>query len=251
MMAAERHLYLFPDAGPALAYDALLDLLADDGEALGRFARACRRFVIVPDSEVMALRSALSRRGRSHTYADVEAALYELALEELPGSWAAGRERLRRRVRGRNDEDGARTAATAIEDLVAGETVWLRELALLAEDTPDYSRLREVSARVWAALRRRRQDFGPEHFSEYVHEVMCAVFPYARGAAWDYKWAGDLARRALVYVAERAPACPDTSASDEVARAYEEVVAAAEVEDRRRYRRALREWVAATRTGDV
>lgn len=246
MMAAERHLCLVPDAGPVLAYEALLDLFADDGEATARFERACRRFVLLPDGEVMALRSALARQGCSHTFDDVEAALYALALEELPKSWAAGRERLRLRVRDRDAGGGAPKAATAVEDLVAAETVWLRELWLLAEDPPSYLRLREVSSRVWAELRRHGRTFDPEHFSEHVHEVVRAVFPHAPGAAWDTAWADVLAKRAIAYVGKRVPTRSGGTASAELDRAHDEVVAAAEAEDRRRYRRALREWVAAT-----
>lgn len=245
-MAAVRHLSAVPDPEPVRVYEALLDLLAEYKEASARFESVCRRYTIFPDGEVLVFRAVLVRHGQHCRYEDVEAALYALALEELPKSWAAGRERLRLRVRDRDAGGGAPKAATAVEDLVAAETVWLRELWLLAEDPPSYLRLREVSSRVWAELRRHGRNFDPEHFSEHVHEVVRAVFPHAPGAAWDTAWADVLAKRAIAYVGKRIPTRSGGTASAELDRAHDEVVAAAEAEDRRRYRRALREWVAAT-----
>ncbi len=247
-MAEARHLSAVPDPEPVEAYEALLGLLAEDEEATARFEQACRQYVILPESVVWDLRKALAREGQHYRYEDVEAALYALVLDELPESWAAGRERLRLHVRDR-DTDGARSEAptTAVEDLVATETVWLREIGLLAEDPPDYPRLREVSAKVWAELKRRGRDFEPEHFSEHIQEVLRVVFPHAPGSAWDAEWADDLLRRAVAHVGKTTPAGAYPGDSERVARADAEVGAAYAEEDRRRYRRALRKWLEAAR----
>lgn len=246
-MGAVRHLSLVPDPEPGRAYDALLDLLADDEEATARFERACRQYVLIPDGEVLAMRSALVRRGEHYRYEHIEAALYALALDELPESWAAGRERLRRRVRDRGAGGGAPTAAMAVEDLVATETVWLREMWLLAESPPSYDRLREVSAKVWRELRRRGVRFEPQDFTDEVHAVLCTVFPGSPGVAWDPAWADTLMLRAIAHVGERMR--PEEYASDlpRMAYAEAEIGAAYVAEDRRRYRRTLREWMAAAR----
>lgn len=243
-MATASHLNVVPDPEPMWAYDALLELLSEDEEALARFSRACGQYVIFPDGQVLAFRSALARRDHRYRYEHVEAALYALALEELPESWAAGRERLRRL---REDRDAAvvRTAAMAVVDLVATESVWLRELWLLAEDPPDYSRLREVSAKVWIELRRRGRDFQPEHFSEQVHEVLRAVFPHSPGAAWDRVWADDLYRRAESYLDENG--IRETLATEEEAEHVLRADRAIAENDRIGYRRALRDWMAAAR----
>ena len=66
---------------------------------------------------------------------------------------------------------------------------------------------------------------------------------HAPGGAWDEAWAADLAHRAVAHVVKRAPVRVGGDACGEADRAHEEI--AAEAEDRRRYRRALREWVAA------
>lgn len=243
-MAAERHLSVVPDPAPVWAYDALLDLLAEDEEATARFGEACRQHVIFPDAVVLALRSALSRGGQRCHYEDVEAALYSLALAELPESCAAGRERLRLHVYDRHAEV-ERTAITAVEDLVATETVWLRELWLIAEDSPSYDRLREVSARVWGELRRRGKDFEPEHFSEHLHEVLCIIFPYAPATAWDQVWANDLYERAEQYLEEHG--IRDALTAEEEAAYVERTFEAIGKNDRRGYRCVLREWIDACR----
>ncbi len=244
--AASHLLSVVPDPEPMWAYDALLELLSEDEEALARFSRACGQYVIFPDGQVLAFRSALARRDHRYRYEHVEAALYSLALEELPESWAAGRERLRRLQENRSAV-GAPTATTAVEDLLVAETVWLREIGLLAEDPPDYDRLREFAAKVWTELRRRGRDFQPEHFSEHVHAVLCAVFPHAPGAAWDETWADGLTTRAIAHVARRVAPGAYPGDSERVARADAEVGAAYAEEDRRRYRRALRKWLEAAR----
>lgn len=244
-MSAVGHLSLVPDPIPFDAYKALLDLLADDGEATARFEGACRRFVIFPDAEVLAFRSVLSRWGCRHTFEEVEAALYALALDELPGSWAAGRERLRRRVLDRDGGAvGAPPAATAVEDLLATETAWVREVWLLAEDPPDYERLREVSAKVWRELRRRGKEYPGEHFSEHIHEVLRAVFPSAPGAAWDSVWERALLRRAREHLREHGY----LGVHGEVTKPFaEEMLAAKVAGDRACFRRAVRGWVVAAR----
>ncbi len=243
-MATARHLHAVPDPEPALAYEALLDLLAEDGEVAARFESVCRRYVIVPDSEVLAVRSALVRRGEHHRYERVEAAFYSLALEERPESWAAGRERLWQ-LRGNRSAVGAPTATTAVEDLVATETVWLRELGLLAEDPPDYSRLREVSAKVWTELRWRGRDFEPEQFSDCVYEVLCIVFPQSPAAGWDYAWSKGLFELAEKYLEEHnfREALPADEEAEYVLRADR----AMQHSDRSGYRQALREWLEAAR----
>ncbi len=245
-MAEARHLSVVPDPGPVEAYEAMLDLLAED-EAAARFESACRRYVIVPDGEVLALRAALVRRVEHHRYEHVEAAFYALALEELPGSWAAGRERLRLRIHDRDAVGGTRfpAATAAIESLMHGETAWLKEMWLLAEDPPDYPRLREVAARVWVELRRRGQDFQPEHFSEHVHEVLHAVFPHSPGAALDRAWADDLYRRAESYLDENG--IREALATEEEVEHVLGADRAIAENDHRRYRRVLREWLEAAR----
>lgn len=170
-----RHLAAVPDPPPPTA--PLLALFGAEPEARERFDLACCRYVIFPDAEVLAFRSALARRGCLLSYEDVEAVLYALALEEMPGSWAAGRERLRR-LRACRDADD-RTPRRALEDLMANETVWLREMALLAEDPPSYESLREVSAEAWSELRRRGKEYPPERFSDHVRAVGHSVFPFS------------------------------------------------------------------------
>lgn len=56
-----RHLSAVPD--PPLPTGALLDLFGAEPEARARYERACCRFVVLPDGEVLALRSALTQRG--------------------------------------------------------------------------------------------------------------------------------------------------------------------------------------------
>jgi len=170
-----RHLSAVPDPPPPTG--ALLDLFGAEPEARARYERACRRYVLLPDGEVLAFRSALARRGCPLSYEGVEAALYALALEEMPVSWAAGRERLRNLREDRNADD--RTPGRALEDLMANETVWLREMALLAEDPPSYESLREVSAGAWSELRRRGKEYPPERFSDHVRAVGHSVFPFS------------------------------------------------------------------------
>lgn len=144
-------------------------------------------------------------------------------------------------------------AVAAILELAVKEERCFKALTHLAlnPDGPNEEELLGMARDVFAALRHRGRRVRPEGFSEHVWRALREVLPNAPGVRWDEAWADGLARRALVYVAERVPAYPDTGDSDGPERAHDEVVAAAEAEDRRRYRRALRVWVAATRPGDV
>ncbi len=232
---------------------ALLTLLDGNDDIRERFEAVCAQGVFWLRDDSPAFRSALAAHGQHYRHDEIESVLYALAEELLPGSWAAGWERLQCRVahrglreRGMVTATTTSTAAVAIEKLMHEENVWLKELYLLAMSPPDYGYLREVSTKVWAELRRRGEVFHGKHFTDYMYEVLHAIFPLSPGARWDDAWAESLAIRAIAHVGAKAPGgvCPELP--EEVQEAADEMDAAAVAEDRRRYRRAVGSWVEAT-----
>ncbi len=240
----------------ASATDALLDLLAsEDAEALAVLQRASRH-VVIPDREPSALRQILSRRsqGQRYSYEEVEAAIYEVALELLPESWAASRERLRLRVEGRSKttpiaRKGKRTAADdltpedAIAHLLVEDTACLREVASLSLYPLLGGELTRVTRLLWRALRGRGHHYQGRYFSDHLYAVVRDLFPSSPGAEWSEEWANAIALAAINHVASQKPPGSAPVNTDAVERAVAEVEDAGAAEDRRAYRRAVRSWV--------
>ncbi len=238
------------------AADALLELVAEDAEALAVLQRASR-YVVLPDREPSALRQTLSRQGQRYSYEEVEAAIYEVAHELLPESWAAARERLRLRVEAQAKttpiaRKGKRTAADdltpedAIAHLLVEDTACLREVASLSLYPLLGGELTRVTRLLWRALRNRGHHFEGRYFSDHVYAVVRDLFPSSPGAAWSEEWADAIANAAITHVASRTPRGAAPVASEEVERAVAGMEEAALAEDRRAYRRAVRSWVDAT-----
>lgn len=254
-----------PDASPAGASEkigiaeesenarnALRALVEADPDAAAVYEKQCEQGLVGIETRAKKLGLELEARGEFHKRGALEAAITELAVEKHPESAAAAWEGLlARRLRdGRvarleKPSSGTRAVAPVVD--FAAEEWCFKLLTHLALDTdgPEEGALLHASREVYAALRRRGRRVRPAGFSEHIWGALREVLPDAPGVRWSDAWAGDLARRALAYVSERDPAYPDAGDSDEIERAHAEVVAADEAEDRRRYRRALREWVEA------
>lgn len=229
---------------------ALLTLLADKDAIRAHFERACAEGIFVLRDDEPAFRSALSAQGENYRHDEIESVLYGLALELLPASAAAGWERLQRRRRERDKGPGGirsdATAVVSLEDLLYEEHAYLKDLYhLVAALPPDYESLRQETAKVWAALRRRGEVYSGKHFTDFAHAVVSGLYPLSPGVRWDTEWADDVARRGLASVRERASSRAYSSEPKEVVDAEEEILAAAQVNDRRRYRHAVRAWVGA------
>ncbi len=276
-----------PDDGSPPAADALLELVAEDADAGGCLRRASRH-VVLTDREPAALRRMLASRGHRHTHEEVERAVYEVALELLPESWAAARERLRLRVEDARKTvpiGGARSSAGASEParpekggppvlvrrgkpdahgpeadpdagtpegaspegdilrLLSEDTACLREVASLSQYPLVGDELLRVSRRLWRAGRARGRHHRGRHFSDHVAAVVRDLFPHSPGAAWSEEWADAIARAGAEYVARRTPVGASPVPSEDEEKAFAEIREAAEREDRRAYRLAVRAWV--------
>ncbi len=246
-------LRLVPDEEGSNATESLLEVVAEDAEALASLRRASAH-VDMPDREPSALRQMLSRCGQRYTHEEVEAAIYEVALVLLPESWAAARERLRLRVeaqaktasissqRNRTAAEGP-TPEEAIQELLLEDTACLREVASLSLQPLLGGELLRVTRLLWRALRNRGRHFEGRYFSDHVYAVVRDLFPYSPGAEWSDEWANAIALAAIDHVARQTPRGSVPVASEEVERAVAEIEAAGVAEDRRAYRRAVRSWV--------
>ncbi len=252
------HLRVLPEAPSeaTTAADALRELVSEDAEALASLRRASAH-VVMPDREPSALRQMLSRRGQRYTHEEVEAAIYEVAFELLPESWAAARERLRLRVEAQAkttpiSKKGKRTAAEdmtpeeAIANLLAEDTACLREVASLSLYPLVGDELWRVARMLWRALRNRGHHYQGRYFSDHVYAVVRDLFPSSPGAAWSEEWAGAVACAAIEHVASQTPRGGAPVNTEAVERAVAEVEEAALAEDRRAYRRGVRSWVDAS-----
>lgn len=230
--------------------------MLEDPDAWDVYEHQCGEGLIGMATRARLLRLALEGRGEMHGQEAVEVAIPEMALDTYPESPAAAWEKLHSLDRIRQEHvvsvrDGA---VPAVVDAAVKEERLFKAMTHLAlgADGPSEEGLLAVSREVYTALRRRSLRFSPRGFSGHVWEAIRDVFPDAPGVRWDGAWADDLAKRAVARVAARVPAYAGGGASEELDRAHDEVVAAAEAEDRCRYRRALREWVvaAASRAAD-
>ena len=125
--------------------------------------------------------------------------------------------------------------------------VAMTHLALDA-DGPNEEELLGLVREAFATLRRRGHRIGPKGFSDYVWRALREVLPDAPGVRWDGAWADGLQRRASDHLSTRISPRTYPGKSRRVQAAGDEIGAAYAAEDRRRYRQALREWMAAVRT---
>ena len=239
------------------ATESLLELVAEDADA-GALLRRASRHVVPSDREPSKLRQMLYGRGHRYSHEEVEAAVYEVSLELLPGSWAAARERLRLRTERPVSRlaDGAKRKPPPTQDaptgpppedaiaaMLADDTACLREVASLSLYPLVGEELLRVSRRLWRALRARGRHYRGRHFSDHVAAVVKELFPHSPGAAWSSEWAQAVAHAGTEYVSRRTPIGARPVPSEEEEEAFAEIRAAAESEDRRAYRLAVRRWV--------
>lgn len=246
---------LVPEDEGSNATESLLEVVAEDAEALATLRRASRH-VVLSDGEPLALRRKLVARGHHHTPAEVEAAIYEVALDLFPESWAAAHERLRLCVESRSkttslsSKRGERAAETSPEEAIASllleDTASLREVAALSLYPLLGDELLRVTRRLWRALRARGHHYQGRYFSDHVYAVVRDLFPSSPGAAWSEEWAGAVACAAIEHVASQTPRGGAPVNTEAVERAVAEVEEAALAEDRRAYRRGVRSWVDAS-----
>ncbi len=235
------------------AAESLLELLAEDSDAVASLRRASRH-VVLPDREPMALRQMLHRRGLRYGHEEVEAAVFEVALELLPESWAAARERLRLRSEKPVSQlvDGAKRKGTqtdgplpedAIAALLLEDTACLREVATLSLYPLVGEELLRVSRRLWRALRARGRHYRGRHFSDHLAAVVKDLFPHSPGAKWSPDWEAAISKAAARHVHLQTPPGAQPVPSEASRIAFDRVREAALAEDRRAYRLAVREWV--------
>lgn len=247
-------LRLVPEDEGSNATESLLELVSEDVEALA-YLRCASRHVVLSDGEPLALRRKLVARGHHHTPAEVEAAIYEVALVLFPESWAAAHERLRLCVESRSKttslsskrRSGERAAKTSPEEAIASllleDTASLREVASLSLYPLLGDELLRVTRRLWRALRERGRHFEPRHFSDHLYSVVRDIFPHSPGAEWSVEWADAVTRAALTHVASHTSRGASPDSSEAALNAVAEIEQAALAEDRRRYRLAVRAWV--------
>lgn len=221
--------------------DALLDLLSEDREAMVHLTHASK-FIVLPTKIVTILRTALVRRGQHYPYDEVEAAIYEVALDLFPASWAAAKERLNLYVLARREQPVEQMPEDAIKVLAHASRTHLMELASLSLGVLEGDELLRVTRVLWSTLSEVGKRFEPEHFSDHVYAVVRDLFPHAQGARWSSRWAEEILSRDIQYVAERYIEGADLSATEDT---VDEITTAGLAEDRRRYRRAVRAWVVA------
>lgn len=235
----------------AAARLALADLVLSDSRAWALYEKQVGQGLVGMHGRARELRKMLEEGGRVHEQGAVEVAIPELALRTHPASVAAAWERLHCRENARreyavNERDGA---VAAVVDLASKDEAIFNALTHVAldPDGPRENDLLEAARAVHAALLRRGLRFRPRGFSDHVWRALLEVFPDAPGVRWDEAWADGLMTRAGVHVGRRVD--PESYDGDlpGVARAEAEVCEAYAAEDRRRYRRALRKWMAAVR----
>ena len=131
-------------------------------------------------------------------------------------------------------------ARKALEALLLGDREYLR----LFKQCCESGHLRPGS-QAWQfrdELRDRDHEHSLEDIEDTLWELARDLLPESPAAKWDVEWAGELASRALRYLAEHYVEDADLS---RLAKWDEEIVAAGVAEDRRAYRAAIRGYIQA------
>ncbi len=231
-------------SGRTPAEEALLELILEGGSLAIRFENACRAGATALRAEILAFRSSLLQHGhRFATHAgqheETGEALFVVCHELLPDSPAAAWGRFRERVAERTVRDAA-DECEALEALLAGEYAVWDELVLAA--SVGHARLVPLAQFLRGELSRRGKHCKPKGFSDHVWTIVRMLAPESPMAEWDQAWADRHLRSVLRRVAEE---YVPGDAQVEDSRENEEISAAADAEDRARYRAAVRAWVQA------
>lgn len=132
------------------------------------------------------------------------------------------------------------SARQDIADLMRSSKEWRQFFRACCER--GHFRLRS-QARQWRdTLRDRGQEHTLEDAEDALWELARDLLPNTSAAAWDTEWAGELAKKALDYLAKRYVEEADLSG---LGWWDDEIVAAGVAEDRARYRVAVRSYVRA------
>ncbi len=168
------------------AHDAIADLLRSDPARRDAFRRACESGSVALLDEIDGYRRALDAAG-AHYEGGVGDAVFDLAFALLPGTPAAGRGRLRQRVRVRIGYDLDRrtripadtTDLEAVEVLVAAEWTVFADLARRSESAGD-EELMLCAGTIQDALREHGRCPDRRSLPDVVRTVLREIFRAAR-----------------------------------------------------------------------